>query len=358
MQRIIKEKSGKSKNDQVKQGAQHKEATDLNEEINDVILNHLIIEDQNSANKDQQEVLETSILNHFVLEAPTTQEIPENSDSITKICPKSEKCSEKTGYPVETEDSASYCNYSHLTEISSTITAYHAYSSLQGSPIFQENTQFERIAPVKSDLDIEKCIVPIKSALGLRMTRNLISCPISGCHKVAFLSELTMHIKMDHKKIPLESICPGQHRNVFLDPKLEHLNIFRGQMLYLVTNKIHSLGFQTFQNYLPTILMSTKFNLVSLVHGENKGRSRLRQFTMFFLSGPCTEEIPVSYGLVIWGSDTSLRVVYSGEMQPIDVNLSYEKIYKSGKVLLLSQRQINELSNRGKNMILVQIVIN
>lgn len=203
-------------------------------------------------------------------------------------------------------------------------------------------------------------------ACHLTIPRPPIKCPESSCQRMIFVSDFNKHLIVDHSMLPMERIAPRQCKNFFLDPKLAHCGTNRCHLLYLIRDKVTDLGSSKFKDFLPLLVMSTRVRLSDLCCIDEREFVKSKQsdmnpeFLMIWLTGIVPEEFPVTTSLTIWsrsGHIPTCHMVHSGEMYSLRRSQEIRDVCRSGQMLLLSSTEVHLLTNAGKEMLELQIVI-
>lgn len=192
----------------------------------------------------------------------------------------------------------------------------------------------------------------------LNIPRAPIQCPESTCERMIFVSDFNKHLVVDHSHLPMERIVPLQCKNFFLDPRLVHCGISKCHLLYLMRNKICDLGSSEYKDFLPMLVMTTRLSL-SQMCGLGEESSEL-QFFLIWITGIALDEFPTSVSLTVWprsGAAPSCHVVYSGQMYSIRKPQRGLDVWQSGRMLMLSPQEINALTNNGRDMLNLQLIV-
>ncbi|XP_039965156.1 uncharacterized protein LOC120777732 [Bactrocera tryoni] len=203
-------------------------------------------------------------------------------------------------------------------------------------------------------------------ACHLTIPRPPIKCPESSCQRMIFVSDFNKHLIVDHSMLPMERIAPRQCKNFFLDPKLAHCGTSKCHLLYLIRDKVTDLGSSKFKDFLPLLVMTTRVRLSDLCGIDAREFEKSEQgdtnpeFLMIWLTGIVPEEFPVTTSLTVWsrsGQIPTCHMVHSGEMYSLRKSQEIRNVCRSGQMLLLSNSEVHLLTNAGKDMLELQIVI-
>ncbi|XP_036336208.1 uncharacterized protein LOC118746466 [Rhagoletis pomonella] len=203
-------------------------------------------------------------------------------------------------------------------------------------------------------------------ACHLTIPRSPIKCPESSCQRMIFVSDFNKHLIVDHSMLPMERIAPRQCKNFFLDPKLAHCGNSKCHLLYLIRDKITDLGSSKFKDFLPLLVMSTRIRLSDLCGIDaheypNFWESEANtEYLMIWLTGIVPEEFHVAVSLTVWSRSGHVPVchmVHSGEMYSVRRSQEVKDVCHSGQMLLLSASEMQLLTNWGKEMLELQIVV-
>uniref|UniRef100_W8BTM1 DUF4729 domain-containing protein n=1 Tax=Ceratitis capitata TaxID=7213 RepID=W8BTM1_CERCA len=200
-------------------------------------------------------------------------------------------------------------------------------------------------------------------ACQLTIPRPPIKCPESACQRMIFVSDFNKHLIVDHSSLPMERIAPHQCKNFFLDPRIAHCGINKCHLLYLIRDKITDLGSSKFKDFLPLLVMSTRVHLSDLCGIDKReftNPDNNPEFLMMWLTGIVPEEFPVTVSLTVWSRSGQLptcHMVHSGEMYSLRNSQEPKDVCRSGQMLLLSATEVNLLTNSGKEMLELQIVV-
>ena len=192
----------------------------------------------------------------------------------------------------------------------------------------------------------------------LNIPRAPIQCPESSCQRMIFVSDFNKHLVVDHSHLPMERIIPLQCKNFFLDPRLVHCGISKCHLLYLMRNKICDLGSSEYKDFLPILVMTTRLSL-SQMCGLDADASELQYF-LIWITGIALEEFPTSVSLTVWprsGVVPSCHFVYSGQMYSIRKSQRGLDVWQSGRMLMLSDPEIEALTNHGRDMLNLQLIV-
>ncbi|CAD7080733.1 unnamed protein product [Hermetia illucens] len=267
-----------------------------------------------------------------------------------------------------TIDTTMYSSSDYPTDFSvtTTVTAWRAHFSppidLYSEPI----PQFKPISRFDTEISLVDHIPrEVKAAAELNLPRSPITCPITACSKLIFVSEFSKHIKMDHVKIPVETLTPGKCRNIFLDPKSDEYGVNKCHILYLVTGKIRDLGSKEFKDYLPLLVMATKVSMLQLISPLYHTRSKevlnsQQNYLMIWLTGLSPHDLPIYFSLTAWHRYSTIpkcHMVHSGRIYSIRNKHDDRSVYNSGNAMLLSQNQVRLLTNNGQDMIELQVIV-
>ncbi|XP_063700384.1 uncharacterized protein LOC134830744 [Culicoides brevitarsis] len=198
------------------------------------------------------------------------------------------------------------------------------------------------------------------SATSLNISRAPILCPISTCNKLEFKSLIVKHIQTDHPRVLLKIISSGAEKSHLWDTRIDKKNIRKCHVVYLLRDRIRDLGSTEFRNYLPILVMTTKFK-ASSIFGENEIKSREQSHFMIWLTGLAIEELPVHYTLTLCSNklpNSSRKIVFSNEIYSWRQDQSTRALYESGNALILTHQQFMQLSHDGTELIRVKICIN
>ncbi|XP_054735285.1 uncharacterized protein LOC129242584 [Anastrepha obliqua] len=203
-------------------------------------------------------------------------------------------------------------------------------------------------------------------ACHLTIPRPPIKCPESSCQRMIFVSDFNKHLIVDHSLLPMERIAPRQCKNFFLDPKLSHCGISKCHLLYLIRDKITDLGSSKFKDFLPMLVMSTRIRLSDLCgiraheHPKFFESEANTEYLMIWLTGIVPEEFPVGISLTVWsrsGKVPTCHIVHSGEIYSVRQSQDIKEVWRSGQMLLLSASDLQLLTNGGKEMLELQIIV-
>ncbi|XP_055859304.1 uncharacterized protein LOC129921487 [Episyrphus balteatus] len=278
---------------------------------------------------------------------------------ISSICNADEsKNSNEVCFQYKTENSHTEKSKDFLLISNSSRASYSPPNCQQLSTI--PKPQFQLIASHTNSL------AQIVDAATLNISRSPVICPISYCQQPHFVSNFTRHIAVDHSQVPLERMFPRQCKNFFLDPKLIHFGSNRCQMLLLVNDKIRNLGHDKFKDFIPVLVMSTKVSSFELCCSKPEFQDcpenhTTGSFLMIWLTGIVAPQEPIFYSLTVWarsGNVPSCHIVHSGQLYSVRNSQNSKTIHESGQMLLLSQNQVDLLTNKGRNMLELQIQIN
>uniref|UniRef100_A0A0A1XSD3 Mucin-16 n=1 Tax=Zeugodacus cucurbitae TaxID=28588 RepID=A0A0A1XSD3_ZEUCU len=203
-------------------------------------------------------------------------------------------------------------------------------------------------------------------ACHLTIPRPPIKCPESSCQRMIFVSDFNKHLIVDHSMLPMERIAPRQCKNFFLDPKLAHCGTSKCHLLYLIRDKVTDLGSSKFKDFLPLLVMSTRIRLSDLCGIDAREFAKSEQsvinpeYLMIWLTGIVPEEFPVTTSLTVWsraGQIPACHMVHSGEMYSLRKSQEIRDVCRSGQMVLLSSSEVHLLTNAGKEMLELQIVV-
>ncbi|KAM7356767.1 uncharacterized protein ACRADG_002401 [Cochliomyia hominivorax] len=192
----------------------------------------------------------------------------------------------------------------------------------------------------------------------LNIPRSPILCPESSCKRMIFVSDFNKHLVVDHSHLPMERITPFQCKNFFLDARLIHSDISKCHLLYLMRDKITNLGSSEYKDLIPILVMTTRISLNEMC-GLRENSSDL-DFFLIWVTGIAPEEYPISVTIVIWsrsGKVPACHVVYSGQMYSIRKSQRAFDVWQSGRMLLLSNQEIELLTCNGKEMLNLQLSV-
>lgn len=215
-------------------------------------------------------------------------------------------------------------------------------SSVMAKELLQNQTKLSTFQPVP--------------AYTLNIPRTPVQCPESSCQRMIFVSDFNKHLVVDHSHLPMERISPFQCKNLFLDARLAQCGTSKCHFLYLMRDKITNLGSSEYKDFLPILVMATRISLHEMCGLRDKTNSL--EFFLIWVTGIVPEEFPISVVMTVWsrsGKIPKCHVVYSGQMYSIRNSQRALDVWQSGRMLLLSEQEINVLTCGGREMLNVQL---
>lgn len=105
--------------------------------------------------------------------------------------------------------------------------------------------------------------------------------------------------------------------------------------------------------------MSTNIFLNELFNCAG-ARNIKNSFQLIWLSGLCPIDMPIYVTLTVWSrkaAEPKLYISHSGHLYSFRNSQTAKDIFESGHAILLSQDQINLLTNNGQDMLNLQIIV-
>ncbi|XP_062703850.1 uncharacterized protein LOC109397272 isoform X2 [Aedes albopictus] len=198
----------------------------------------------------------------------------------------------------------------------------------------------------------------VSSAKELKVDRTPFQCPISACGDFVSAAFYSSHLKVEHCGLILEWLHPGQVRTILVNPKLNIQRKNHCNIAYYLIDKLRGFGQSEFQNIVPVLLMSSKFQFVDLELDTDPGQQLKRpaqssQFHyIFWFTGIVSENLQIQYSLEI---GSWLR--HHGLVYPLSANQDLQSVYKSGTGLIFSQRWVDQLISRKDKLMEIKLMV-
>ncbi|CRL07704.1 CLUMA_CG020658, isoform A [Clunio marinus] len=93
-----------------------------------------------------------------------------------------------------------------------------------------------------------------------KLSRFPVPCPISHCETWSVPSDFCNHLTIDHPCIDVLKVAPGKIINMKLNFR-GNPNIVMCQRMFLIKDKMTDIGYGTFENCLPVVLMTSNMTL-------------------------------------------------------------------------------------------------
>ncbi|XP_058463618.1 uncharacterized protein LOC131437944 [Malaya genurostris] len=190
----------------------------------------------------------------------------------------------------------------------------------------------------------------VKSAKFLKVSKRPVHCPISECRELVCAAFFSTHLKADHFQMLRGKLDPGQTYSILVDPVIEEYGVCRCNVAYYLGGKLRDFGSSEFKDYLPVLLMSTKFkfNDSEVDESEQDGGQQY----LFWLTGIVSEHLKIEYTLTV-GSHKS----QSGFIYPLGQPQEIASIFESGAGLIISQQQISRLLSSEDNLLQLGVTL-
>lgn len=219
----------------------------------------------------------------------------------------------------------------------------------------------DRVAPQNEplatfQLEDSESATSVMSDKTRKISRLPVCCPITTCDTSTVPSDFCNHITIDHPYIPYLKIAPAKTLNTTLSQR-GNPNMVNCQRLLLLTGKVSDIGYGTFENCLPVLLLSCKMTTAKAFGCEEADSVAQREHFFVFLVG--VYQLKVNYTITLWthGRDDTEPVFIkcmSSSVQLINKPTSLKEIAKNS--LALSPVELKKLSGDGKSALFCQII--
>lgn len=217
----------------------------------------------------------------------------------------------------------------------------------------EPDPQFEKIDSVDKSV-ATKC----ETLPSMTGNKNPFICPVTFCKNIIPVSDLIKHFKLNHTRVPIVPIDSGVCINFFWETKMDQFGISQCLMLLLNTGKFMEPGYGQFRDCLPIAIMTTKIKLSNLVQQECD-REDGRHFYLIWLTAMSPSMEPVFYTITAWSDtdDAPVHIVNTTSTYSVRADQNPRIVYGSGMVMILTSEQIMRLSNKGQDMVKLQVVV-
>lgn len=236
------------------------------------------------------------------------------------------------------------------------------------------NDQFSTVACTNEDLIV---IMEENPQLGeeqkpreLNVSRSPILCPDFDCKRLSFISDLNKHFLLEHRALTMERIGVRQTKTFFLDPTMVLLNKPKCQMLYMVRDKIIDSQGDDLKDLLPVLVMTARTNLAEAL-APTKGNAdevlkRIkagedREVFLIWLTSIIPRDMHLMGTLSFW-STTGLKIidclsVNTSHIYDIRAPQDMASIVRSSSTLMLPMKMISKMTDKGANLLVVQVKV-
>ncbi|XP_017045670.1 uncharacterized protein LOC108091145 [Drosophila ficusphila] len=201
---------------------------------------------------------------------------------------------------------------------------------------------------VASKMEIGKVVLPVV----MNTTDPLTKCPDPSCREVLYLWSINNHLVSYHRNWLVDVLELNQPRTFYFDLVKTNRKM-RCHAVLQLRNVIESQGFVEQQNLLPVMIMSMQVPMKDI--GENGGLDQ--RLTLVWASTLLSDSLPLKINLTLWpkaGNSPESIVSFTGS--PYDFRQSWRpiKLIKSGRVIILTDEQVDNLTYNGKDLVGIQ----
>ncbi|XP_021708743.1 uncharacterized protein LOC110679095 [Aedes aegypti] len=202
------------------------------------------------------------------------------------------------------------------------------------------------------------CWCSMNSAKELKVDRKPFQCPISSCGDFVSSAFYSCHLKIEHCGLILEGLNPGKVRTILINPELNIHGKNHCNIVYYLTDKLRDFGQSEFQNVVPVLLMSSKFQFIDLER-EIQSDQRLNQAAqssryhyIFWFTGIVSEKLKIQYSLKInsWQR-------HQGPIYPLSQRQDLKSVFQSGSAMILSQMWVDKLISRKDRLMEIKLTL-
>ncbi|XP_034483775.1 uncharacterized protein LOC117788936 [Drosophila innubila] len=234
--------------------------------------------------------------------------------------------------------------------------------------------QFETMPCARQDLvnllHIKREFLLPNQIRPLKVCRSPIYCPDSDCRRMFFISDFNEHLTHEHPSLAMERIAPCQAKTFFMDTNITLLDKAKCNMVYFIRDKFIDNTTNNHPDLIPVLVMSARLRLHELFTPNYDPSSQLRpnphfgpdsEIFLIWLTSLRPDDTKIMGTISVWPTSSNPLVehllVHTNEVYNIRSSQKLKNIYNSNRIVVLSGNLVNRMTNGGKNLLAVQVLI-
>lgn len=246
--------------------------------------------------------------------------------------------------------------------------------SLNQLKLKNQRPQFQTIPCVRQDLanllQIKPEVLQPNQIRPLNVSRAPINCPDCDCNQLMFISDFNEHLTHCHPFLAIERIAPCQAKTFFMDTRATQFNKTKCNMVYFVMDKFIDETSKNLPELFPVLVMSTRLRLTELFTPNYDPNEQLRpvhltgsdnEIFLIWLTCVIPDDAKIIGTISVWPTSSNPKVeylsVHTSEVYGIRSSQKPKKLCKSNRIMVLSGNYVSRLTDGGKNLLALQVLI-
>ncbi|XP_030570244.1 uncharacterized protein LOC115769543 [Drosophila novamexicana] len=218
-------------------------------------------------------------------------------------------------------------------------------------------------------LSLKREVLQPHMARPLKVCRSPIFCPDADCRRMFFISDFNDHLTHEHPSLAMERITPCKAKTFFLDTRVTLLNKAKCNMVYFVKDKFIDKNTEKYPDLLPVLVMTARLHAPDFFTSNNpaKPRSTARasgsdqEIFLIWLTSIRPDDVKIIGTISVWPTSSRPIVEYlmvqTNEVYNIRSAQKLKTIYNSNRVMALPGNFVNRMTDGGKHLLAVQVLI-
>ncbi|ALC44209.1 CG32437 [Drosophila busckii] len=210
----------------------------------------------------------------------------------------------------------------------------------------------------------QQLLVPLSEAQIL-VSRTPFLCPESDCSRLMFVSDFNRHLTCEHHKLTMERMHVNEVKTFFLDTRLTQLNRPKCCMVFFIKDKYLDVAGDNDPTLLPVLVMTTRLRLTEMFAPNFKPYSDCNldgnEIFLIWLTSIQPIDCSLMGTIAVWPTSSKPRpeylTVHTQEVYNIRTEPSLLDLYHSNRVLALPSSHIGRMTDKGQNLLAVQVKI-
>ncbi|XP_064544613.1 uncharacterized protein LOC135432743 [Drosophila montana] len=218
-------------------------------------------------------------------------------------------------------------------------------------------------------LSLKREVLQPHVARPLKVCRSPIFCPDADCRRMFFISDFNDHLTHEHPSLAMERITPCKAKTFFLDTRVTLLNKAKCNMVYFVKDKFIDKNTEKYPDLLPVLVMTARLQAPEFFTSNNPGKPRSNarpsgpdhEIFLIWLTSIRPDDVKIVGTISVWPTSSRPIVEYlmvqTNEVYNIRSAQKLKTIYNSNRVMALPGNFVDRMTDGGKHLLAVQVLI-